>query len=39
MKKWMIPDFKVIAQSDLKTLLGAHIVALVKLNLGHQQVS
>ena len=38
-KKRMIPDFKVVTQSDLETLLGTHVVTLMKLNLRHQQVS
>jgi hypothetical protein len=39
MKQRVIPDFKVVAQPDLKTLLGADIVALVKLDLSHQEMS
>jgi hypothetical protein len=29
MKEWMIPDFEVVAETDLQALLGADIVALV----------
>ena len=39
MKEWMIPNFKIVTESNLQTLLGIQIIALVKLNLSHQQVS
>ena len=39
MKEWMIPNFKIVTESNLQALLGIQIVALVKLNLSHQQVS
>ena len=39
MKQRVIPDFKVVAEPDFEALLGADVVALVQLNLGHQEVS
>jgi predicted secreted protein len=35
----VVPDFKVVAEPDLQALLGTDIVALVELDLGHQQMS